>query len=538
MAIQKPATALASLHEVLRALRRFRRATATKDKNGIRHPKKSMPSAGPDKCLKLSLDTHDVVFRRQHRDGQKLLVHGEVVFCTQTPTAIKSVKVALHGVRKVHWLTNTLQSQTVRQKDVIFSQDRLLYIFLKGTDQAKKVAPGRYIWPFTFTLPSSLPDSIPWLPLDTYIRYSICADITIGSGVFTRKLCTSEPLRLIKSPSFFIDELEFAPDITQQIAHITLPASELDATVTLAQPYQPTDNGGGVLETSFALTPFPTTNIPDSSSSISSNRHHRTITLSLELLQTVHLVVTDKHGEPHRGTKCIRCVAEVSRSIAGSELLTKDATVGAAARATAVEVDCAGEPRRRNVDDEKDGWGNDADSTNSAGSTTPPPPTTCFDLTLPLPMAPYALVQSVHDGDKIRVRYTLRAKVSVKDNDDDRDVKKVAQKEVSVYDEVVSIVNFHVRSGADDAAVRVQAESANLFPKLFVPVCERRDSVISNTSSACETDIVDECGVVTSLPSYGEHLFDAYFCWDARGLRADDIPRERNPVRAVPCCAT
>lgn len=41
-------------------------------------------------------------------------------------------------------------------------------------------------------------------------------------------------------------------------------------------------------------------------------------------------------------------------------------------------------------------------------------------------MAPYSLVQSVHDGEKIRVRYTLQAKVSVED-----EAKKTTQ-EVSV----------------------------------------------------------------------------------------------------------
>ncbi|KKY21867.1 putative carbon catabolite repression protein [Diplodia seriata] len=248
-----------------------------------------MAPTGSDKCLRLSLDTHDIVFRRKHRDGQKLLVHGEVVFCTQTPAAIKSVK-------------------TVRQKDIIFSQDRLLYGLAKGTGKANKAAPGLYTWPFTFTLPSSLPESIPWLPLDTYIRYSICAEISIGSGVFTKTLRTSEPLRLIKSPSFFIDELEFAPDITQQTVHIALPNSQLDATVTLPQPYQPTDNGGGVLETTFALTPLlrDSATTPDATTKTPSSNPHRSITLSLELLQNVHLVTTDKRGEPHRGTKCIR----------------------------------------------------------------------------------------------------------------------------------------------------------------------------------------------------------------------------------------
>ncbi|KAL0257157.1 hypothetical protein SLS55_007967 [Diplodia seriata] len=381
-----------------------------------------MAPTGSDKCLRLSLDTHDIVFRRKHRDGQKLLVHGEVVFCTQTPAAIKSVKVALHGVRKVHWLTNTLQPQTVRQKDIIFSQDRLLYGLAKGTGKANKAAPGLYTWPFTFTLPSSLPESIPWLPLDTYIRYSICAEISIGSGVFTKTLRTSEPLRLIKSPSFFIDELEFAPDITQQTVHIALPNSQLDATVTLPQPYQPTDNGGGVLETTFALTPLlrDSATTPDATTKTPSSNPHRSITLSLELLQNVHLVTTDKRGEPHRGTKCIRSVAEVSRSVAESRLMTTTAT-----KATAAACDGIEQPRS-NLDG-KDGYGSGSNGhSNTTSTSTPTPPTTCFDLTLPLPMAPYALVQSVHDGEKIRVRYTLRAKVSVEDDQGAKGTREVS----------------------------------------------------------------------------------------------------------------
>ncbi|KAB2576764.1 putative HECT-type ubiquitin ligase-interacting protein creD [Lasiodiplodia theobromae] len=452
-----------------------------------------------DKCLKISLDTHDIVFRRKHRDGQKQVVHGEVVLCTQNPTAIKAVKVSLHGVRKVHWLTDTLQPQTVRQRDSIFFQDRLLYVFVKGTGQPSKAAPGLYTWPFSFTLPSSLPESITWLPLDTYIRYSITAEATIGSGILTKKLRVSEPLRLLKSPSFFIDELQFAPEITQQTANLTLPKSGLDATVTLSQPYQPTDNGGGVLETTFALTPLL---LDQSDTNALLSNPNRIVTLSLELLQNVHLVVTDKHGEPHRGTKCTRSVATVSRSVSASELVT--------ARETAVdETEMREGGGGGGCGDDKDsssngGGGGDCSSNNNS-STPTPAPANYFDLKLPLPMAPYSLVQSVHDGDKIRVRYTLQAKVSVEDEG-----KKTTQEE----------------------------GSANLFPKLFVPVRERQDSVISSTNSVCDTDIIDECGVVTSLPSYGEHLFDTYYCWDARGLTADDILRERDPIGAVRCCGS
>lgn len=51
--------------------------------------------------LSCSLDSKDIVFRQEHRDGQKKTVEGTVTFYTQTQTTIRSVEVRLCGVRKV-----------------------------------------------------------------------------------------------------------------------------------------------------------------------------------------------------------------------------------------------------------------------------------------------------------------------------------------------------------------------------------------------------------------------------------------------------
>lgn len=51
--------------------------------------------------LSCSLDSKDIVFRQEHRDGQKKTIEGTVTFYTQTETTIRSVEVRLCGVRKV-----------------------------------------------------------------------------------------------------------------------------------------------------------------------------------------------------------------------------------------------------------------------------------------------------------------------------------------------------------------------------------------------------------------------------------------------------
>lgn len=51
--------------------------------------------------LSCSLDSKDIVFRQEHRDGQKKTLEGRVTFYTQTQTTIRSVEVRLCGVRKV-----------------------------------------------------------------------------------------------------------------------------------------------------------------------------------------------------------------------------------------------------------------------------------------------------------------------------------------------------------------------------------------------------------------------------------------------------
>lgn len=79
--------------------------------------KSDFQTFGTDLRAYFSLDTHDIVFRRKHRDGQKQVVHGEVVLCTQNPTAIKAVKVSLHGVRKVQYEPPSHAFRATRKAD-------------------------------------------------------------------------------------------------------------------------------------------------------------------------------------------------------------------------------------------------------------------------------------------------------------------------------------------------------------------------------------------------------------------------------------
>ncbi|KAF2144831.1 uncharacterized protein K452DRAFT_147987 [Aplosporella prunicola CBS 121167] len=249
-----------------------------------------MISHNPDKTLRIGLDSKDIVFRRTHRDGQKKVIKGHVTFFSQTPTTIKSVKVILKGVRKVSWFTNTLQPQTVQQKETIHHQEQKLHVFVRSAAQASKAEPGLYTWPFTFSLSGDLPESVSWLPYNTSISYTLTAEV--ATGILSMVTSTTEDLQLIKSPSFWADDLYFAPEFRE----LTFP-SDLTCQIFLAQPYQPTD---GELSLDFTITGNRNT-----SSDVES--------IKLDLLQTVQLAVTRDH-KLWRSSKEERLIKTITRT--------------------------------------------------------------------------------------------------------------------------------------------------------------------------------------------------------------------------------
>ncbi|KAF9630111.1 Arrestin-like protein [Lasiodiplodia theobromae] len=225
------------------------------------------------------LENKDIVFRRSHREGQKQILQGDVTFYTQSSIIIKSVKVILKAVRKVSWLTDSLQPQYVEQKECVLHQEQKLHVFVKNAGQASRAGPGLYIWPFAVTFSGDLPESVDWLPHDSYISYTLTAEV--ATGILWNTTSTTEHLRLIKSPSFLADDLDFAPEFRELIF-----PPDVTCQITLAQPYQPAD---GQLDLDFAFT--------HNQSNIINIEN-----IAFELFQVVHLAVT-KYGKPWSATK-------------------------------------------------------------------------------------------------------------------------------------------------------------------------------------------------------------------------------------------
>ncbi|GME59025.1 Arrestin-like protein [Neofusicoccum parvum] len=290
----------------------------------------------------------------RHRDGKRQIVQGDVVFNTNAPTTIRSVKITLRGIRKVSWITDTLQATAVQQKQTLFLQTQHLHIPSDHT--TRKSPPGAHTWPFLFALPPHLPESVDWLPANTFITYGLTA--TVSTGHFSRPQTATERLRLVKTPSFHVPADDYDVSFAPAERELLWPDA-LIAQVTLAQPLQPTD---GALALDFRLLP-----LGDLAGAV------RLGAVKLELVQTLQLVVS-RNGAPFRTTRKTRSVASSAASV--DELVAAQRAKGGG-------------------DEDDDGGGR-----------------VCFSVKLPLPGPPYACVQTV-DDEGMKVRYALRVGLEV-----------------------------------------------------------------------------------------------------------------------------
>lgn len=110
------------------------------------------------------------------------------------------------------WVTDTLHPQTVEQKETVYLQSQRLHIMVKNAAQASKAGPGLYSWSFTFQLDPNMPETVPRLLEDVSICYCLTAEVS--TGLLTKSLSTCERIRIIKSPSFWADQLFIAPEVS------------------------------------------------------------------------------------------------------------------------------------------------------------------------------------------------------------------------------------------------------------------------------------------------------------------------------------
>lgn len=109
-------------------------------------------------------------------------------------------------------MTDTLHSQTVEQKETVYQQSQRLHVMVKNAAQASKAGPGLYSWPFTFQLDPKMPETVPRLLEDASICYYLTAEVS--TGLLTKCLSICERVRIIKSPSFWADQLFIAPEVS------------------------------------------------------------------------------------------------------------------------------------------------------------------------------------------------------------------------------------------------------------------------------------------------------------------------------------
>lgn len=242
----------------------------------------------------------------------------------------------------------------MQQKQTLFLQTQHLHIPSDHT--TRKSPPGAHTWPFLFALPPHLPESVDWLPANTFITYGLTA--TVSTGHFSRPQTATERLRLVKTPSFHVPADDYDVSFAPAERELLWPDA-LIAQVTLAQPLQPTD---GALALDFRLLP-----LGDLAGAV------RLGAVKLELVQTLQLVVS-RNGAPFRTTRKTRSVASSAASV--DELVAAQRAKGGG-------------------DEDDDGGGR-----------------VCFSVKLPLPGPPYACVQTV-DDEGMKVRYALRVGLEV-----------------------------------------------------------------------------------------------------------------------------
>lgn len=102
----------------------------------------------------------------------------------------------------------------MEQTETVYLQSQRLHVMVKNAAQASKAGPGLYSWPFTFQLDPNMPETVPRLLEDASICYCLTAEVS--TGLLTKSLITCERIRIIKSPSFWADQLFIAPEVSDR----------------------------------------------------------------------------------------------------------------------------------------------------------------------------------------------------------------------------------------------------------------------------------------------------------------------------------
>jgi len=109
---------------------------------------------------------------------------------------VRSIKLKLEGLRKVSWLTNTVNPHPVVQKKTFHTDERTLFPQEGSSSSSHRIGSGYHEWAFKFELAASLPESVEGLP-GSYIVYEITA--TVDRGYMTKDLVARKRIRVIRT---------------------------------------------------------------------------------------------------------------------------------------------------------------------------------------------------------------------------------------------------------------------------------------------------------------------------------------------------
>jgi hypothetical protein len=148
-------------------------------------------------------------------DAEAGRVSGRVIFMNNDNIRVKRVTVSLHGIQQVEyvgkpsghhgtdilrWYTNTMTSDRVRSKDVLFAQckDLICTSDSTGTRASCLLTSGNFVWPFEFDLGACPLESVYGLG-DNYVKYDLRVTV-VTAGRFVKNIRAIKEFRVVRTP--------------------------------------------------------------------------------------------------------------------------------------------------------------------------------------------------------------------------------------------------------------------------------------------------------------------------------------------------
>lgn len=147
-------------------------------------------------CLEIKPDSPFVVFYGSPSEAGQAELSGKLVLDNEESINVRSIRIGLEGKRKIGWITNAVNPQTISQKTKFLEEDVMLFPHDGSVKQAHRIGPGHHEWTFKFTLNGDLPESVEGL-LGSHIIYNLTA--SVDRGYLTKDLSTTKHIRVVRT---------------------------------------------------------------------------------------------------------------------------------------------------------------------------------------------------------------------------------------------------------------------------------------------------------------------------------------------------